>query len=132
VPGLPRRSINAVSSRGARRREIEVSGTDRQSFPCDVVDHVEDAEAATTGKLIMDEVEGPARVGLRLDEDLCRCSDRATSRSPLAHRQAFLAVEPVYAVDPGRLAVAAEKRKLPLIAEPSPLIGEVAQLRLQG
>lgn len=80
----------------------------------------------------MDEIQLPARIGLRFDEDRRAGSHRASSRPPLAHRQAFLAIEPVDAVDPGWLAVAAQKNEQPPTAETPALVGEVAQLRSQG
>lgn len=56
IPGLPRRSTIAVSSRATRRPEIGVSGmAPRHSF--DVVDDVENAEAPTVGELVVDEIQ---------------------------------------------------------------------------
>jgi hypothetical protein len=51
--GLPRRLINAVSSRATRRPEIDVSDR-RQALSRHVVDDVQDAESSAAGKLVMD------------------------------------------------------------------------------
>ncbi len=104
-------------------------GDRRQAFARHVVDDVEDPESPTAGELVVDEIQRPAGVGDRLDEDRRPRSHGAPPRPTLAHREAFFAVEPVDAVDPGRFAVLAQQDEQPSIAEPLPLIGEIAQLR---
>ncbi len=47
----------------------------------------------------------------------------------LAHRQAFFAIEPIDAVDPGRFAVLAQQDEQAPIAEALPCVGEIVQLR---
>ena len=82
--GLPRPSISAVSSRATRRPEIEVSGS-CQALHGDVIDVGKDAEAATAGELVVDEIERPAGVRLGLDEDRGAGSYRLATSSALAH-----------------------------------------------
>ena len=48
---------------------------------------------------------------------------------PLARRQAFFAIEPVDAVDPGSFAVLPQQDEQPTIAEAPTGVGEIAQLR---
>ena len=57
MPGFPRRSIRAVSSRATRRPEIEVSGIAARAFTGDVVYNVEHAEALAARELVMDEIQ---------------------------------------------------------------------------
>ena len=83
MPGLPRRSISAVSSRATRRPEIEVLRDRRQAFARHVVDDVQDAELSAAGELVMDEIQRPAGVGGRLDDDWRPRSHCAPPRPPL-------------------------------------------------
>ena len=53
--------------------------------------------------------------------------DGLAAGPPLAHRQPFLAIEPVDAVDAGRLALPPQQDEQPSIAEPPSLIGQIAQ-----
>ena len=77
----------------------------------------------------MDEIQRPAGIGGRLDDDWRPRSQCAPPRPPLAHRQALFAVEPVDAVDPGRFAVLAQQDEQSPIAEALPFVGEIAQMR---
>ena len=104
-------------------------GDRRQAFPRHVVDDVEDAKPSAAGELVVDKIQRPARVGDRLDEDRRPCSDGAPPRPPFAHRETFFPIEPVDAVDPGRLAVLAQQDEQPPIAKALPLVGKIAQLR---
>jgi putative autoinducer-2 (AI-2) aldolase len=70
-----------------------------QTFACDVIDNVEDAEAPALGELVMDKVERPARVDLGFDQDRRACSDRLPPSLAPANGQPFLAVEPIDAID---------------------------------
>src|SRR5215204_4418881 len=109
MAGLPRLAISAVSSRATRRPEI---------------DHMEDAKAPTTSELIVDKVERPARVRLRLDEDRRPGPHRAPSCSPLPYRQPFLAVEPIDAADARRLSLPAQQDEETAVSKTAPLGGE--------
>lgn len=40
-----------------------------QAFARDIINDFEDAEASATGKLVMEEIQRPTRIGLRLDKD---------------------------------------------------------------
>ena len=71
----------------------------------------------------MDKIQRPAGVGNRLDQDWPPPS------LPLARRQAFFAIEPVDAVDPGSFAVLPQQDEQPTIAEAPTGVGEIAQLR---
>ena len=97
----------------------------REAFPRDVIDHVENPEALAVGELIMDEIQRPARIGLCRDQDRGPCSDRLAPGLSLAHRQPFLAVEPIDPVDPRRLAFAAQQNEQAPVAEPPALVGEI-------
>jgi hypothetical protein len=79
----------------ARDRRV---GDRRQTFPRHVVDNIEDAETPAAGELVMHEVQRPARIRLRLDEDRRPRSDSAAAGAALAHREPFLTIEPVDAV----------------------------------
>jgi len=71
-----------------------------QAFFGDVVDDVEDAEASAVGELVMDEVQRPARVGPRLDQDRGTDPQSFAASPPLADGEPFLAIKPVDPVDP--------------------------------
>src|SRR5690606_26690194 len=62
-----------------------------------------------------------------LDQDRRSRADGATTGAALAHRQAFLAVEPVDPVLARRLALTSQQHEQPAIAEPSPLDSQGAQ-----
>ena len=44
-------------------------GDRRQAFPRHVIDDIEDAEPPAAGELVVDKIQRPARVGVRLDQD---------------------------------------------------------------
>ena len=93
----------------------------------DVVDHVENAEAAARGELVVHKVQRPAGVRPCLDQDRRPRADGSTTGAALAHRQTFLAVEPVDPVLARRLAFTSQQHEQPAIAEPSPLDSQGAQ-----
>jgi hypothetical protein len=92
IPGLPRRSIRVVSSRATRRPEIEGEPSSRhrfkadgerdrcQAFPRDVIHHIQHPKPPPAGKLIVDEVQRPARIGPRLDQDWGPCANGLAAR----------------------------------------------------
>src|SRR5690606_10769858 len=84
-------------------------------------------EAPPAGKLVMHEVQRPACVRSRLDEDWRPRAHRSSPRPALAHRQPFLAVEPVDAIDAGWLSLPPQQDEQPPIAKPAALIGKIAQ-----
>ena len=100
----------------------------RQAFSCHVVDNVEDPEPSAAGKLVVEEIQRPARVGDCLDQDRRPCPYGAPPRLPLAHGEAFLAVEPVDAIDSGRFAALPQQNEQPSIAEALPLVGQIVEL----
>ncbi|MCP1758630.1 hypothetical protein J2R87_009760 [Bradyrhizobium elkanii] len=65
-----------------------------------VVDDVEDAEASSVGKLVINEVERPASVRPRFQKDRHPDANRLAAGASLAHGQPFLPIKPVDAVDP--------------------------------
>ncbi len=75
----------------------------------------------------MDEVQRPAGIGLGFDQDRRTRADSTPPGFPLADRKSFLAIEPVDAVDAGRLSVPPKQDEQPSITEASPLIGEVTK-----
>ncbi len=108
----------------ARDRRV---GDRRQAFAGHVIDDVEDAEAPARGELVVDEVERPACVDPGLDQDRRPRSHRPAPGSALAHRQSFLAVEAIDAVDARRLALPPQQDEQPSVAETATLIGEITQ-----
>ena len=100
-----------------------------QAFPSDVIDDVEDPEAATTGELVVDKIQRPAGIRPGLDQDRSPGADRAAPCATLAHGKTFLPIEPIDTVEPGRLALLAQQDEQPAIAEALALIGELTQLR---
>jgi hypothetical protein len=100
----------------------------RQAFARHVVDDVEHAESPPAGELIVHEVERPAGVRSRLDEDRRPGSDSPATRPALAHGQPFFPVYAIDPVDPGRLSFAAQQDEQPPVAEAPPPAGEIAQL----
>lgn len=55
---------------GIRRAATPDRVRDRcQAFARDIINDFEDAEASATGKLVMEEIQRPTRIGLRLDKD---------------------------------------------------------------
>jgi hypothetical protein len=56
MPGLPRRLINAVSSRATRPPRDRRVRDGRQALPRHVIDDIQDAEPPAAGKLVMDEI----------------------------------------------------------------------------
>jgi len=100
MPGFPRRSIRAVSSRATRHPEIEGEPSRRhrfkadgerdcrETFTGDIVDHVEPPEALAVGELVVDE---PKVCEAKSSDQraLGRASTRIEARVPTALRRAF-------------------------------------------
>src|ERR1700722_19735780 len=128
MPGLPRRLINAVSSRATRRPEIEVSGIAARHLPRHLIDDVQDAEPSAAGKLVMDEIHRPASVRSGFDQDRRPRPHGAPPSPSLAHHEAFFAIKPVDAVDARGLALLPQQDEQPTISETLSLVGETAQL----
>ena len=131
IRGLPRLSINAVSSRATRRPEIEVSGIAARH-----------SRVTSSTMLRMRKRRPPASWSWTKSRDqraLGLASTRIGARVPtalrrasaFAHRQSLLAVEPVNAVDAGGLAFAAQQDVQAAITEATPLIGKLVQTGTQ-
>ena len=103
-------------------------GDRRQALSRNVIVDVHDAKATITGELVVDEIQRLAGVGDGLDEDRRPGSHGAPPRPRLAHREALFAIEAINTIDPGRLAAVPKQDEQPSVAEPLPLVGEVAQL----
>ena len=95
ICGLPRASMNAVSSRATRLPD----GNGGEALARDVIHNVKDAKSAPQGELIVDEVERPARVALGLHQDRRSGSNRSAPCLAFADCQPFLAVEALDAID---------------------------------
>ena len=92
-----------------------------------VVVDVEDAEAAPVRELVVEEVRGPARIRLHLDQDRRTRSNGLAAGAALAHREPFFTIEPMDAIDARRLTLAPEQDEQPAISKAAPLVGEIAQ-----
>ncbi len=78
-------------------------------------------------ELVMHEVQRPAGIGPCLDQDRRSCSHRPSSCTALAHREPFLAIQPIDTVDAGPLALPPEQDEQRPIVETPALIGKIAQ-----
>jgi hypothetical protein len=123
MPGLPPLDQRRQFARHAPPGDRGV-GDRRQAFPRHVVNDVQNAEPPAAGELIVDEIHGPAGVGDRLDQQRRPRSHCPSPRTAFTHREAFLPVEPVDAVDPRRFALRAQQDEQPPIAKALALIGE--------
>lgn len=73
----------------------------------------------------MHEVQRPVGIGLRCNQDRCTRADSTPPGFPLANGKAFLAIEPVDAIDAGRLSNPPKQDEQPPITEAPSLIGQV-------
>ncbi len=80
--------MSAVFTRHAAARDRRV-GDRAEALLRHVVDDVEDPEAAPVRELIVDEVRGPARIRLRLDEDGRTRTHGLAASAALAHPRAL-------------------------------------------
>ena len=103
----------------------------REAFTGDVVDHVEHPEALAARKLVMDEIQRPARIGPSLDQDRGSRPDSLAPGLSLVHRQPLLAAKPIYPVDAGWLTLAAQQDEQVSITEPLTLVGQIPQKTAQ-
>ncbi|GCA52274.1 hypothetical protein KGO5_04739 [Sinorhizobium sp. KGO-5] len=76
----------------------------------------------------MDEIQRPAGIGLRFDQYRRTRADSTPPGFPLANRKPFLAIQPIDAVDAGRLSHPPEQDEQPPVTETPSLVGEVAKL----
>ena len=106
-------------------------GDRRQAFSRHVIDDVQDPEAATTGELVMDKIQRPAGIRPGLDQDRRPGAHGAAAGPALAHGKAFLTVQPIDPVQPGRLAQLPQQHEQPAVTEPPASIGKLAQLAAQ-
>lgn len=108
----------------ARQRRVDHAG---ETFPREVVDHVQHPEAATVVECIGDEVERPTLVRPLWDR---RRRSRAQSPFPSAapaHHQPFFLVEPIDALQIDRPTFPPQQDRQTPIAEASPLVRKLAQ-----
>jgi hypothetical protein len=94
-----------------------------------IIDDVEDPEASAISHLIVNKVQGPASIELGFHEDRCPHAHGPPPGASLADGKALFAIEPVDAIDPGGLALAAQEDEQVPIAEPPSFIGQIAQSR---
>lgn len=67
----------------------------RQAFPAEVVNHAQDAEAASIDQSVGHEVEAPALIGILRDRHRCPCAQGPLAAATLANGEPFLAIEAV-------------------------------------
>ena len=127
MPGLPRRLINAVSSRATRRPEIDVSGiaAKQSRVTSSTMSRMRNRrpQASWSWTKSTDQRAfslDSTRIGVR--------NPTAPPSPPLAHRQAFFTIKPIDAVDARGLALLPQQDEQPTISETLPLVGEIAQL----
>jgi hypothetical protein len=104
----------------------------RQALLGDIVDQVEDAEAPTVRKLVVDEVDRPASVWPGLDEDRRPHARRPFAALALAHGQPLLAVKPLRLLSVHGMALGAQENMQPAIAKPALLGRQLPQPAAQG
>ena len=109
MPGLPRRSISAVSSRATRRPEIEVSGIAARHSRVTSSTTFRMRNRRPPANWSWTKSRDQRALATASTEDRRPRSHGAPSSPPLAHRQAFLAIEPVDAVLARRLAFLAQQ-----------------------
>lgn len=114
--------------RDASARDRRV-GNRGQAFAGDIVDDVEDAEPAPTAELIVNEIQRPAGVCPRCDQDRRTCARGPPPGAALLHRQALLAVEAIDPSEPRRATFPAQQDMKPPVAEPTALVRQLAQNR---
>lgn len=74
----------------------------------------------------MDEIQRPAGIGFRLDQDRCTRADSTPPGLSLANGKPFLAIKTVYAIDAGRLSISPKQDEQPTVASkrcPTPTVG---------
>lgn len=116
--------IQFAHDTGAGERRV---GDERQALPCVVGDHGQDAEAPPIGELVVDKICRPVRVWFRLDRDRRPCALSRASGATLTHRQPYLLIEPIDAIDARSLAFAPEEDEQPSVIEVPALVGGIAQ-----
>jgi hypothetical protein len=79
----------------------------------------------------VDKIHRPAGVRLDLNQDRRPGSHRTAPCAPLAYGEAFLPIEPVDAVDPGRFTLLAQQDEQPAITEALARVGEITQPQSQ-
>jgi hypothetical protein len=79
----------------------------------------------------VDEIERPAGIRLRLNQDRSTSSHRLAPTSAFAHGQALLAIQPVDAIDAGWLGFVPQQDVEAAIAEPASLVGKLTQTGTQ-
>src|SRR5271170_1441795 len=129
MPGLPRRSISAVSSRATRRPEIEVSGIAARHSRVTSSTMLRIRNRRPKANWSWTKSRDQRALAAASTTIGARVPHCASPRPPLAHREALFAVEPVDAVDPGPFAVLAQQDEQSPIAEALPFVGEIAQMR---
>ena len=89
MPGLPRRSISAVSSRATRSPEIEMSGiaARHSRVTSSTMFRIRKRRPLTIGELVMDKIQRPAGVRPSLDQDRRPGADRAAANPAFAHAE---------------------------------------------
>src|SRR3712207_5301602 len=97
-------------------------GDCRQALLGDIVEDVQDAQTPPAGELIVDKVDGPARVRLGLDQDWGLRAGRSLAAAPPAHAQALLTIKALGLLAIERFALAPQQDVKASIAE-APALG---------
>ncbi|MGY3118454.1 hypothetical protein ACVWXQ_002391 [Bradyrhizobium sp. S3.14.4] len=100
----------------------------RQTFPGHVIDDIQDPEATAAGELVVDKIQRPPGVRPSLDQYRRSGAHGAAAGPALAHAEAFLSIQTVDPVPPGRLALLAKQHEQPAVAEPPTGISKLAQV----
>ena len=113
----------------ARHPSARDRGVDdrRETLLRDIVQHIEDPEAASIGELVLHEIHRPSGVGHRLGDKRRAGAEGALAAPPSPDGQTLLAVEPLGALAVHHMAVATQDHVQPPIAEPPVLLGHLAQ-----
>ena len=122
---VPTANQRCQCARNAPSRDRRVEDR-RQTFARHVVDDVQNAEASTVGELVVDDVQRPAGVRLRFDKDRRVGADGSPPRPTLAHREAFLAMEPMNAIDARCLSLLSQQDKKTTVSKPLSLVAQRA------
>ena len=127
MPGLPLRSMSAVSSLATRWPEIEVSGMAARHSWVTSSTMLRILNRRPLAIWSWTKSSDQRAFGLRFHEQGSPDANGPLAALALAHPQPFLPVEPVDAVDARRLALPPQQDEQPAVAEPPALIGKVSQ-----
>ena len=94
----------AAADCNGRRKLFDLRKKPEVPIPAEVVRRIEKL-FAIDGELIVDEIQRPASIGPRFDQDRRTGADSTPPGFPLADGKTFLAIKAVDAIDAGRFSV---------------------------